>query len=413
MLLLARQEGTAVIVKVNTRTGGWTVLAENVGDRVVLDAAHGILACVCEDPDSRLPAVRVARLGAEAEWRTITLPTGARTDRLEILQSSRTGRGVARVAVAAPGTIRAGTSHRLRANAFGLTGDRIAFDSTTLRWRSDAPNTLAIDPQTGMAVAIRPGRATVSVTAGGWRGDSLTLSVEPSGAELVHDELWQDGMTSWRSFGDPLPFVGPHADFGTALHINGDGVFTSGTYFQKTFPASAGVTVEVEVSTPITRDKWQVMVVDLAPSIDSVLLARWDHRASFPPGHRIRQGNTCGIGYPNGEGSSGRQRLLVSAGIRNETPGAAATLASGKPYTLRLMLGADGRCQVAINGEPISVSANALPVDLPLRLWLLGNSVDTDIAVGRVRVWLGDPGGVDWLKLQKGVGSGAPARMAP
>ena len=69
---------------------------------------------------------------------------------------------------------------------------------------------------------------------------------------------------------------------------------------------------------------------------------------------------------------------------------------SGRPYRLRLQLFPDGTCGIALNGtafihEPTS---QVRPADMHIALG--GQTVASQLLIGRVTVWSGVPSDVDW-----------------
>jgi DNA-binding SARP family transcriptional activator len=408
ILVLVEGDGGVHAAMVNARTGAATVLLRNSASRVAAGSGHTFLACLCEDPDSRRLAVRVAPLDAPDAWRTVTLPEGAIPNDVALRRPARQSRLLNHLQIVASGELRVGNAYRFRLEGFRADGRPVAFDTSAVRWRSDDPTLLTVDSLTGTATGVRLGSTVVRVTAGGWRSDTLVVTVKPSLARVLFLEDWSAASDRWRIFGQPMPRLGAHPTLGSALHVNGDGVFISGVYLGTGMDPRAGVTVEAIISTPIRDTKWQTLGIGISPATDSAALERWDHRSSFPAGSRLRVNSDCGFGVPSGEGTAGRERYHVIAGHRSWGGTAPASMRLGSTYRVRLMLGADGRCHVAIDGEPVFVSTNALSVETPVRLWLYGNSVGTDIAVGKVTVWEGDPGGVDWGKLEWRQGQKGP-----
>jgi hypothetical protein len=169
----------------------------------------------------------------------------------------------------------------------------------------------------------------------------------------------------------------------------------NGAYTRRTFSASTGLGVEVLVSTPLTMLQWQDAFVGLVPD-DSAALAAWDHRTGSPPGrNEVYEGTAgCGVHYLRPEGK--HPKLLVMGEGRARKLDVPAALASGRWYTLRIQLLADGSCGVAIDGTPIAVIRSGTPRHGALRALIGGGSRDTRILHGPLEVWRGVKGDVDW-----------------
>lgn len=129
-------------------------------------------------------------------------------------------------------------------------------------------------------------------------------------------------------------------------------------------------------------------------------MASWDRGTRLPP--RIHQyaSEECVAGYPNGEGLT----ALGAVGIHGAGTAASTPVDSswrlGGWHTVRIQILADGRCGIAIDGRPIWISPSAIPTNTPFRLWLEGNSSQTDqIIVGPVEVWRGMKTDLRWDDL--------------
>jgi hypothetical protein len=57
---------------------------------------------------------------------------------------------------------------------------------------------------------------------------------------------------------------------------------------------------------------------------------------------------------------------------------------------------ADGRCGVAIDGRAAWISRGTVPLERPFRVLLEGKSYHTKVLVGKVEVWTGVRGDVEW-----------------
>jgi hypothetical protein len=61
---------------------------------------------------------------------------------------------------------------------------------------------------------------------------------------------------------------------------------------------------------------------------------------------------------------------------------------------------------VAIDGVPLVLATRGAPIQWPIILKLEGHTVGTTMQLGRLDIWTGVRGGVDWERIR---GSDAPA----
>ncbi len=112
----------------------------------------------------------------------------------------------------------------------------------------------------------------------------------------------------------------------------------------------------------------------------------WDHRTGSNPAGGA---NACLIRYPPaGDGYLQLQRMPAS-------------LRSGRWYTVRIQIFPDGRCGVAVDGQPLWRSDSPISLDRLYRVRFEGKSVRTRILVGPLNVWEGVRGDVDWSLLDR------------
>ena len=93
-------------------------------------------------------------------------------------------------------------------------------------------------------------------------------------------------------------------------------------------------------------------------------------------------------------------RLSLGTGEGTVLRRAPSSARLGRWYTVRVQVFPDGRCGLAIDGNPVDVVEGPVPLDRRYRLDISGKSVGTRILVGPVEVWQGVKGGVDWLSLE-------------
>ncbi|MBL8987721.1 MAG: Ig-like domain-containing protein, partial [Gemmatimonadetes bacterium] len=277
-------------------------------------------------------------------------------------------------------------------------GERLALPARAVAWSSSAPAIASVD-STGRVTARQPGSVRI-IAALPPAADTLLVVVTADTAETILTETWERlDSTRWESFGEPRPRLVRTADGRNGLNNGGDGRFVSGVVSAATFDAAGGLGVEARTSLGITQTQWQLQVVRIAAD-RSHAMASWDRGTRLPP--RIHQyaSEECVAGYPNGEGLT----ALGAVGIHGAGAAASTPVDSswrlGGWHTVRIQILADGRCGIAIDGRPIWISPSAIPTNTPFRLWLEGNSSQTDqIIVGPVEVWRGMKTDLRWDDL--------------
>ncbi len=108
----------------------------------------------------------------------------------------------------------------------------------------------------------------------------------------------------------------------------------------------------------------------------------------------------CSAGAPAGEGTEWAGQISFSAGQSSGLATLPSNYTAGRWYRVRVQLFPDGRCGVALDGQP-SGSAG-----VPSRrtgrsgVVLDGNSVGARMLFGPVEVWQGVMDGVDWTEVK-------------
>ena len=109
-------------------------------------------------------------------------------------------------------------------------------------------------------------------------------------------------------------------------------------------------------------------------------------------------GDGCMFRYPNSEGWAAR-KSFVGAPVDSIIP-------TGKWYRLRFQVFPDGSCGVAVNGRVVQHLPVMQVVPDSMIVALSGQTVGSNLLFGRVQVWSGVPGDIDWSvvgrKGQKG-----------
>lgn len=281
-----------------------------------------------------------------------------------------------------------GVPHRVRVDALQNTGEGLDLDPRVERWMSSDTTVVSIISN-GWVMPRRPGHAWLHVSAGGWRVDSIPLTVEEGTRENLYTEDWADTtLTGWETFGTPRPRVVSRADGSGAFLNNGDETFESGAVSVIGFDASAGLGLEAEVSTPVTAPIWQQLKLSLGSG-------------SRPTDNFILGDLRCGITYPAGEGKRLLDSAEVSAGGKDGIETSRKRFRPPGSYTVQIQIFPDGTCGLAIDGTPVWRSAD--PVIDPretFQVVIVGHSVGTQILVGRLVMWRGMKAETDWAALQ-------------
>jgi hypothetical protein len=226
----------------------------------------------------------------------------------------------------------------------------------------------------------------------------LIVREEPSLRVLA--ERWTpDFLDRWRLFGDPRPSLAIGPDSVPAFWNQGDGSYLSGAYSVSEFPTARGMGVGVLLSAPVDRAQWQELSVTLVTT-DSAALSRWNHETGYPPGLARGGGQLCGFEYPAGTTDMRRVllRFLPQAGARGvlRVP---PRLGSGRWTRAVLQLFPDGTCGVAVDGVPLTRSAEPVTHGDAVRVFLGLASRGNLMLHGPLDVWTGVTDEVDWFAL--------------
>jgi hypothetical protein len=306
---------------------------------------------------------------------------------------------LSRLTVPAPqGPIPISATYRLRAIGLGPAGDTLAVHN--LRWWS-ADSSVASVTDSGEVVPHRAGVVMIHATAGGWRSESVRIAVSQPRFAQVLNEAWRDSIgRAWRPFGRHRPSLTHGPGNVPAFLNNGDGSFVTGAHSRGVFNAAGGFGLETSFSTPVTSTHWQRLAVELMAERDSTALAGWDHVTGGPLAESSGKSiPSCTAVVPWGEGPKWTRSIGASAvgvGVPLRLPPA---LVGGHWYRVRIQLFADGRCGIALDGRPVWVSSTTVPLRLPIRVFLWGNTVGTRMLVGPLEAWEGVRGDVDWRRV--------------
>ena len=237
-------------------------------------------------------------------------------------------------------------------------------------------------------------------SAGGWRTVRDTIHVSPQASSLVFEEQWTgDVAKRWRFFGEPMPRIERDAAGKQWFLNNGDGNFFSGAYLTIPLLTRDGIAVDVELSSPITRPQWQVTFVFIRSATFLATARSWDHRTGYLPSAG-GPSDGCSFAYPSGEGPNAALSATPIGKLDVASRGLVAPIADGRTYHLRMQILPDGRCGWAIDRHPLLIYPSNGVSDAARTIALEGNSVDTRLRVGTIRVYDGVPTDIDWTSLR-------------
>jgi DNA-binding SARP family transcriptional activator len=269
---------------------------------------------------------------------------------------------------------------QLTAEGRSASGQRITIPRRTLHWSSSDSGVASID-DAGRLEPHHDGVVTIAVSAGGWRGASVTRTIVSGTTSLVMHESWSsDWLARWMRYGDPLPMLFKAADGTPSMLVNGDNTYSSGVYSIDQYDATHGLAVDAQVQTPITRSLWQnvsVELVALAPGADE---------------EGNRSGEGCLFRYPAREGGSG----VRSASVGEREVAVDPALASGRWFRLRIQFFPDGTCGYAIDGHVLDHGSSHHPSNTKFAVRIDGQTAQSRLLVGPLTVWEGVPPGVNW-----------------
>ena len=216
----------------------------------------------------------------------------------------------------------------------------------------------------------------------------------PSSTVLKTD--WREPLDrAFVPFGEPRPELTDDPRFGRAFWNRGDGSFSSGAYSKVEFDASGGLGIEAWISVPETMSQWQFVSLELTASIDMDALARWDHRTGALPSRESVALRHCSAAAPPGEGPALRNIVQLDGALGIDDI-LVPSLSTGRWLRMRVQLFQDGRCGLAIDGVPRSITAGTHAPATSYRVVINGNSFRTKVLVGPVEVWQGVRGDIDW-----------------
>lgn len=401
VLVLADSAGTSLLVRYDLETRAVRVLHRYVRTALVSPDRHWLAVTVTRPGDKGQIRLLVHPTDDPARTREVIGVTSLEPELVWLPQPTTPPRYLDTVRITPPprGVIRTDATYRFQLLLRSARGEDIDLAAPPV-WSVSDTTILTVD-SSGLARPHRLGAVTVRVSVAGWRQDSLRTAVVPATDSFVFREDWTHGIAAqWIPFGEPRPLLTVGDDGKPAFLNNGDGSYASGTYTRAHWDASEGLGVEATVSVHLTRGQAQVLTVDWVGGLDSLRLGDWDHLGSYMPLRGILENRLCGAGYPAGEGPVGKLRFSHLVGPWSTNLPVDSSLADGHTFRLRLQLFPDGRCGLALDGRPVSISENALPLDLPFALRLGYTSYQGRVLHGPLEIWRGVRDDVQWELLE-------------
>jgi hypothetical protein len=311
-----------------------------------------------------------------------------------------------------PGKPIAGVPHLLTVRGITPNGDSVPVRA--IRWRS-LDTTVATIDSLGLLNAKRTGAARIEASAGGWRTTQSSIVVEEAQPGILLQETWTQGIDAkWRPFGNPRPSTLTRADGVAAMLNGGEGSFISGVYTTARYPTRLGLVVDSWASVRVTRDHWQSVRVNLENGFDEDGLRRWNHLEGAPP-YKGAVIQSCMAGYATDEGVAAGDSVGATPNVRGTLNQAAVpgAIKAGAWFHVRLQLFPDGRCGVAINGVPMTLTPYRSVPDTVVRLVLFGNSAETQALIGPTTLRTGIATDIDWSRLGDPIPEKPPAGWSP
>ena len=395
LAITSQSAGDSYLVRVDVDTRETRYVTREMTGDFIAGSDGRWIACLCRRRGVAGTAWYVFATDRPDLAARLTVPGSAVSTRVSWQRVGGASGYLDRLEIAAPGApIPLGGLAQLQARGFDAGRRELAVP--VLTWRSSDPAVVAVDSATGEVTARRVGTATLHASAGGWREDSVRLTVAPPAFSSLWSEDWKKGLVEWVPFGDPLPAVAEGPGRRPAFWNNGDRMFYSGAYTRRGFRSPLGIGFEALLSTPVRAFQDQIMAVELARWTDSGSVERWDHRGSLP----IPDLSPCSMTYPQTDGRAGMRAVGFSGGGGGRVIDV-GTFVAQRPYTLRIQVFPDGSCGFALDGRPLYLSPAAPLGSAPFRLILQGKSVGNTMLVGRLEVWEGIKPGVDWSRVPR------------
>ncbi len=317
--------------------------------------------------------------------------------------------GLSTIMAARPDTVAPNSQTQLRITGFDAASRARSVPVTS--WRSLDTSVATVD-DSGTLRTRKAGRAVVVASAGGVLTDTIAITVKDRPVDIVFREDWKrTPTTQWAKYGDPPPEI-----VGGTLRVNGDYYLTSGVASRAAVPVSSGGGVQMRVRLPLSEPQWQSIAVRLdylAPSDSAALFSPSRERLMTSNWQPTGGPHSCSFHAPRQEGGEFMGvSAFMTANRGVPISRRAPNVADSAWHTVALQIFSDGRCALALDGAPVAISRNTLPVDRPLHVMIDGRSVKTTVEVGALETWSGVRGDIDWSRLGRST-SGALATPRP
>ncbi|MCC7134381.1 MAG: AAA family ATPase [Gemmatimonadales bacterium] len=291
-----------------------------------------------------------------------------------------------------------GSPQQVSAEISNGRGDPVVVPAGALRWSTADPTIAEADSVTGKVTGLGLGRTVLRVDLAGLVQDSVAVAIVADSSATLLAETWATfDTTRWLPFGNPRPYLDRGPGPVAGLNNGGDGSYASGVVSAAAHDVSRGFGLEADVSIPVTRSQWQSVAISLNSS-RGWPIEGWDRITGSPTNQRHLD-ETCGIGFPRGEGMAGVGLVALEAAGRPNTFPADSTWRTGAWHRIRIQVFPDGGCGIAIDGIPVWRPPGRVPVDQRYRIILAGNSVGTKVLVGPLRAWRGVRRDIDWAAV--------------
>ncbi len=161
--------------------------------------------------------------------------------------------------------------------------------------------------------------------------------------------------------------------------------------------------MQIRIRLPLSATQWQSIAVRLDPltaddSAKAFAISNGDNADTDWQPHGTQ--NACTFFAPREEGGEFMRLAAFNVGSRIVAISRRApNVADGAWHSLTLQLFSDGRCALAIDGNAVAISRNAVSIDKPVRLMIDGRSVKTTVEVGAIEAWSGVRSDIDWGSL--------------
>jgi len=279
-------------------------------------------------------------------------------------------------------TISPGQEIAFQARVLSAAGRLVPAGARRLRWRSSDTSVLRVEGD-GRARVVGDGDVVLTVSAGGWRADTLRMVSGPVAevpSRVLLAENWTHGLKSaiWIPCGNPMPeVVASSGPSGHAFLSNGDANYPSGVLSRRPVSLQDGVSIEVWANLPFDGRIYQDLTVEL--TADS--MPRTDARGPPQPGllmWKVAGGPRRSVITSDGSGPRSEHSLPFPD-------------SSGAWHRYGLELRPDGSVLYLVDGRLLWRSPPGFVTHVPdrARIVLEGSSLDARILAGPVRVWRG------------------------